>query len=821
MVLAGIVFLMSAILLLFYENNRVEGSRDITMRTPVAAEHHVLFLSSYGPQYFTADDQEAGLAESLYPHGVEFDTVYMESKLHPSEEEELAFYDLLAVRLSNAARNYEAVIAGDDAALEFVLKYRDGLFAGLPVVFFGINDLSLAERASKEPLTAGLYENNYLGDTLSLAHELFPGAKRFVSLHDDSAAGREDNRLFYLFAKAYSSIEFTDLNSQELSHTELMSELEALPEDTVILFMTCYTDRDGHVHSVREMTSAVALHTHGLPVFRNYTGGEGEGVLGGVVMDFVEHCRLAGEMVNKSIDGEDISDLRLEITTPGRTEIDYALLEHYGLLKHELPADTIYINRPESFISRYRNIFLPVILMLAALILFFVSVEISNRALQHSADELRASRDDLRESQEQLKQRAEYDDFLHIMNRRTITEHLHNDFTRDSVYTVMMADLDKFQSVNEDYGHKMADEILKYLTTLIKELCDKNGWLVGRYGGDEYLFIVPGVQLTAEHALTQMLLTLFRMPVPAGEMEARLSASVGISVSDGETTPEQHIINAEIAMYDAKDRGRDRAVLFAEETKAKMREENRIKGKLTEAFQKDGFYMVYQPQIDAKTKEVSGFEALVRMREQGIYPGQFIPVAEANGWIWRIGRITTRLVIEQLAAWRDAGITLHPVSINYSSNQLNDTGYLDYVEALLKKHDIPPQYLEIEITEGIFLDRTAQANHLFDRFKELGIRLLMDDFGTGYSSLGYLTYIPVDVIKLDKSLVDAYLVDGKDSFVRDVILLVHDLGKEIIIEGVEEEWQYERLREFGANTIQGYYFSKPLPPEEAIQYNAK
>ena len=231
--------------------------------------------------------------------------------------------------------------------------------------------------------------------------------------------------------------------------------------------------------------------------------------------------------------------------------------------------------------------------------------------------------------------------------------------------------------------------------------------------------------------------------------------------------------------------------------------------------------MVYQPQIDAKTREVSGYEALVRMREPGIYPGQFIPVAEQNGWIWRIGRITTRLVIEQLAAWRDAGYPLHPVSINYSSNQLADTGYLDYIETLLKKYDIPASYLEIEITEGIFLDRTAQANHLFERLKELGIRLLMDDFGTGYSSLGYLTYIPVDVIKLDKSLVDAYLVDGKDSFVRDVILLVHDLGKQMIIEGVEEAWQYERLCAFGADTIQGYYFSKPLPPEEAITFTVK
>ena len=206
------------------------------------------------------------------------------------------------------------------------------------------------------------------------------------------------------------------------------------------------------------------------------------------------------------------------------------------------------------------------------------------------------------------------------------------------------------------------------------------------------------------------------------------------------------------------------------------------------------------------------------MKAPGVYPGQFIPVAERSGWIWKIGRITTELVIKQLAAWRDEGKTLKPVSVNFSSNQLNDHGYVDFVEDLLKKYDIPPQYLEIEITEGLFLEKSVLADDIFRRFKNLGIRLLMDDFGTGYSSLGYLTYIPVDVIKLDKTLVDTYLVEGKDSFIRNIIHLMHDLDKDMIIEGVEEDKQFNRLREFGADTIQGYYFSKPIPADEAIDF---
>ena len=206
------------------------------------------------------------------------------------------------------------------------------------------------------------------------------------------------------------------------------------------------------------------------------------------------------------------------------------------------------------------------------------------------------------------------------------------------------------------------------------------------------------------------------------------------------------------------------------------------------------------------------------MKEPGMFPSQFIPIAEKNGWIWRIGRMTTELVVKQLAKWRDEGHELYPVSINYSSNQLSDVSYVPFLEGLLKEYDIDPKYVEIEITEGVLLDQTIRANELFKRLQDMGVRLLMDDFGTGYSSLGYLTYIPVDVIKLDKSLVDNYLVEGKDSFINDVIRLVHDLDKEMTIEGVEEEWQYNRLKDFGADTIQGYYFSKPLSADEAIAY---
>ncbi len=428
-------------------------------------------------------------------------------------------------------------------------------------------------------------------------------------------------------------------------------------------------------------------------------------------------------------------------------------------------------------------------------------------------------KDTVLEEEQKLKYQAEYDELMGIYNRRTISEKIKETLRQNETYSIVMVDINGFKSINETYGYAQTDKILTILSVKLKALAEKHNLLLGRYGGDEFLFFVPDEHLDERHSITREIIHLFAEPVPIGDGEKiRITVGMGISNSDGATSAEQHISNAETAMYCSKMHKKSSVFIYSEELKNQARQENLIRERLLEAFENDGFFMVYQPKVDVQTKKIIGYEALVRMKAPGLYPGQFIPVAEKNGWIWRIGRITTEQTIRQLAQWRDSGHELHPVSINFSSNQMSDTGYMDFLEQLLEKYQIPSKYVEIEITEGVFLGKSAQSEELFKRMKDMNIRLLMDDFGTGYSSLAYLTYIPVDVIKLDKSLVDAYLVDGRDSFIKNIITLVHDLNKEMLIEGVEEKWQYERLREFNADTIQGYYFSKPLPADEAISF---
>ena len=781
--------------------------------------HRVLFLRSYHPNYFTNEAQDRGIKNSNCRDEIEYDIVFMDGKTYYTKEDMLIFHDFIKSRLAKNER-YDAVLAADDLALNFVLEYQDELFKGLPIVFFGVNNLDLAERAAALPLVTGFYENQYLSKLIEIALKLFPKKNTLVAIHDNSEAGNADWDIFIRLKMSNPAYNFVNLDSTQYSQEEFIEQLKNLPEDSLIFYMTGYSDKYGNVYSMKSRTELVLRYSKA-PIFRNYVGGEGQGVLGSYYMDFEYQTRMAGNILAEVIHGKDISAIPLNYETPGLCVFDWRLMKKYGLDFSVLPENTIFTNVPYQSILEHKLLLAAVLITIIGLLILSSTSYVFSMHTRKINKELLASRNSLKKAEEEMIYQIQYDEVLDILNRKTITQRINEEAEDKSDYSILIIDIDGFKALNENYGHSFADSVLQYLVALLKEMTVNRKCLLGRYGGDEFILYMKDLKLTPSHPSILKLLDAIRAPIPLGDETLAITASIGISQSDEISSPEQLIGHAETAMYEAKNHGRNGAALYDDEMKAKDREDKVIKEKLEQAFHNDGFFMVYQPQVNSQTKQISGYEALIRMKEPGMYPGKFIPVAEKNGWIWKIGRVTTELVIKQMASWRNQGKKLHPVSINYSSNQLNDHGYIDFLVELLKQYQIPSELIEIEITEGLFLEKSALADDIFKRFSSMGIRLLMDDFGTGYSSLGYLTYIPVDVIKLDKSLVDTYLVDGKDSFIRNIIHLMHDLNKEMIIEGVEEEWQYKRLKEFGADTIQGYYFSKPLPADEAIDFKVE
>ncbi len=805
-VLGSLLILVALMLLIFYFvfNPSLQQKQASSITEPIWSKHKVLYIDSFSPTYPSYDLQEKGIQEGLYPNNISYDVVYMDSKNYGTDEDIDQFYRFFKERYPDIKSRYDGVIAGDDAALRFIQAYQEELFNGVPIVFYGVKNIEIAEAAAKSPFITGFTEESYLNDTFDLASQLLPQATKIVAIYDNTPVGQGDKNLFFSFASQYPDFTFSGINTSECTRKEFEEKLEELSGDVILIYLSAFQDAESNYYTIPESLYIILEHTH-IPIFRNYSEGQGNGILGGTQMNFTEQCKMTGELMAEILDGRDISEIPLNKKTPGFIVYDYNMMKKFNLDIGLLPPETILLNQPINVFKEYREILLPIALTICGLIVILAGFVI-NYAL-------------LKAVERQLEYDANYDILLEIPNRQAAERYLEKQLEKHLPIAIVRMDLDHFKSLNETYGHQIGDDYLKHCANLFKEYAETNSFYISRYSGDEFIMYVNRHIYSEYDDAVLGIHKLFHNAMTVGMEEVRATISIGVANSQPNSTVSSLFLSADIAITHAKENGRNCTILFSEEIERHVAMVNNTRAKIIDAIESDGFYMLYQPKIETATKELVGFEALIRMKNETLSPGVFVPIAEQSGFITQIGRMATEYTIRQLAQWRDQGIELKPISINYSRNQLNDTGYVNFLKAMLKKYDVDPKYIEIEITEGLFMETSRQVDNLFVQFQALGVKILMDDFGTGYSSLGYLTYIPVDIIKLDKSLVDTYLVEGKESIIKDIVNLAHDIGKKLIIEGVEEEWQFEMLKEFGADVIQGYYFSQPLPPEQAYKWH--
>lgn len=224
---------------------------------------------------------------------------------------------------------------------------------------------------------------------------------------------------------------------------------------------------------------------------------------------------------------------------------------------------------------------------------------------------------------------------------------------------------------------------------------------------------------------------------------------------------------------------------------------------------------MYQPIVEAQSGDIASFEALIRLRDHNISPYEFIRVAEEKGLIIDIGRWVLKTAVCQLYEWKKNGTSIRPIAVNLSPKQIKDSDLLEFLQALLMEYDIEPQFLQIEITEDVLIEDSKEAITFLEKLKSVGFKISLDDFGSGYSSLTYLTFMPIDKVKLDKSLIDKYLNSDYASIIQNIIRIAHDLKLLVVAEGVELQEQCELLKEIDCDYIQGYFFSRPVDPDVA------
>jgi diguanylate cyclase (GGDEF)-like protein len=384
---------------------------------------------------------------------------------------------------------------------------------------------------------------------------------------------------------------------------------------------------------------------------------------------------------------------------------------------------------------------------------------------------------------------------------------------------VFFLDLDRFKDINDSLGHTTGDTLLKAVAERVRR-CIREGDTVARFGGDEFTLMIPRIENIEDAAkIAQKIIDTLKIPFLVGDRELFVTTSIGISISPGDgTDPETLVRNADTAMYRAKDQGRDNYQLYAPAMNARALERLALENLLRKAVSQNELALFYQPQIDANTRTLVGVEALIRWNhpELGlISPAIFIGVAESSGLIVPIGEWILRTACRQIKIWQrkiDHDIT---VAINLSARQFQQPDLVDMIRSAIEETGIKGSSLEVEITESSAMQNADNTVYTLRELKSLGVRISMDDFGTGYSSLNYLKRFPIDTLKLDKAFVKDVTTDPSDAaIVSAVIQMAHSLNIKVVAEGVETEAQLDFLVRQDCDTIQGYFFSKPLPVDQ-------
>lgn len=430
-------------------------------------------------------------------------------------------------------------------------------------------------------------------------------------------------------------------------------------------------------------------------------------------------------------------------------------------------------------------------------------------------------------AEHEIRKLAYHDTLTGLPNRSLFHDRLNQALAQaqrhDRPLAVLFLDLDRFKDVNDTLGHPSGDQLLKTVAQRLS-LCVRQSDTVARFGGDEFVVLLTSVRDEGDAALVaEKILMLLSEPVDIDGQEVFTSSSIGVVMCPHDGVDGDVLLkHADMAMYAAKEKGRNNYQFFSEEMNRSAINRHQLEHKLRRAIEEEQFELYYQPQWDMRTRSMIGVEALLRWThpEDGpISPARFIPVAEETGLIRPLGEWVLRAACAQVCEWQEMGHPPVRVGVNISGRQFRQPDLVAMIDRILDETGLSPQYLELELTESYLMEDAVATNRTLEFLKVRGIELAIDDFGTGYSSLSYLKNFPIDRIKIDQSFVRDVTSSRDDAaIVEAIIAMANSLDLDVIAEGVETTEQLKFLQNKGCREMQGYFFARPMPASEMSRY---
>jgi len=437
-------------------------------------------------------------------------------------------------------------------------------------------------------------------------------------------------------------------------------------------------------------------------------------------------------------------------------------------------------------------------------------------------DELLSNEEQLRRNYDHIEYLAYHDTLTNLPNKLAFLDYVNSVLVSSpgakKMHAIFFIDIDNFKTINDTLGHEYGDSLLIHTAKILTSIGD-NGMLA-RTGGDEFLVFKENLSSKDEAInYASNIIERFREPIDLDGETVYISLSIGIAIyPDNGLLPNTLIKNADIAMYKSKEAGKNRYTMFDSSMEDELNRNISIIEVLRNAIDNNEIYVKYQPQYELKSNTIIGFEALMRIKSNRLgplSPDEFIPVAEESGLIIELSHWLIKEACKFNKKLIDYGIPPKFVSVNISSVQINHPGFVESLSEILEETGLPPEYLVLEITESTLVSSITDATKLLNNLQKIGLKISLDDFGTGYSSLNYLTRMPINTLKIDKSFIDHICTSKKDAHIAELIIsLAHNLQIKVVAEGVENEDQLALLREKKCDYVQGYVFAPPLHPEE-------
>lgn len=507
----------------------------------------VLFISSYSYGWDTVQIQIEGIKAGIGSNVV-LDYEFMDTKRVDTETSQRQFYEGLAYRLS-IVEPYDVVILGDDTALLFALKYRDELFAGIPLIFEGVNDEQLAVEVSKDPLISGILEKLSFQKNIDFARTLFPNATQVIGIFDDTVTGQTERASFYQNSLLYPELTFSEINTSALTTEELKNALKNIPKDSILIYVVMTQDASGKNYTNLESVRLISEYAC-VPAFRMVSGGIGSGLLGGNIVSMELSGKLAADMAMQILSGTDPASFDVVVESPNIYCVDEAVMRRFDIRLSLIPDGATVINHTPTFWERYSGILIPVFLIIVCLLLFSIWLFADNRKRRRLVVELKSA-------QQKLKDLNEHDFLTGLPNRTKFTRDLEDCMKRKLQYSLVMLDIDNFKKINDSFGHDAGDRVLCELGHRLYMFSD-DVFTPYRFAGDEFILILKTTDDTILLNYLSKCTSVFEEPVLLQDQAYHVGGSFGVaSYPHDSEAGEQLIICADRAMYFSKTHGKN------------------------------------------------------------------------------------------------------------------------------------------------------------------------------------------------------------------------------------------------------------------------